>query len=251
MAKFRLVRFEFVPTVDWGIIVAFERKVRGGLRSDPYGIRVRRLISGKVEAKRISEARIALHGALNETGLYEDSTALTPKYCVESTWPIQEGANFTPIPCSESSVQSIEPVFTLHDEAIPNDTLVLNVGKERLQWFMPEEHGVNDADNAENLSGNLQCRARRSLPENRVAGNDALKIAYAETVPVLEDVLQRVSVHPSSARRRSGNVSPRAYRVLLADRLPFLAKDGTEPAAASGNGGSELGNPKGRTEGEI
>ena len=33
------------------------------------------LISGKVETTRTSEARMALHGALNEAGLYDDSTA--------------------------------------------------------------------------------------------------------------------------------------------------------------------------------
>ena len=36
------------------------------------------LISGKVETGRTSEARTALHGALNKAGLYDDSTALTP-----------------------------------------------------------------------------------------------------------------------------------------------------------------------------
>ena len=90
------------------------------------------LISGKVETRRTSEARMALHGALNEAGLYDDSTALTPKYCVESIGPIQEGTKLTPIPCSDSSIQSIELVFTLHDDVIPEDTLVLHVGKERL-----------------------------------------------------------------------------------------------------------------------
>ena len=90
------------------------------------------LISGEVETRRTSEARIALHGALNEAGLYDDSTALTPMYCVETSGPIQEGTKLTRIPCSESSVQSIEVLFTLHDEVIPEDTLVLHVGKERL-----------------------------------------------------------------------------------------------------------------------
>ena len=90
------------------------------------------LISGKVETRRTSEARMALHGALNEAGLYDDSTALTPKYCVESAGPIQEGTKFTRIPCSESSIQIIEIDFTVHDDVIPEDTLVLHVGKERL-----------------------------------------------------------------------------------------------------------------------
>ncbi len=90
------------------------------------------LISGTAETTGTSEARMALHGGLNEAGLYDDSTALSPMYCVESTGPIQEGTTFTPIPCSESSVQSIEVGFTLHDDVIPGDTLVLHVGKERL-----------------------------------------------------------------------------------------------------------------------
>ena len=92
------------------------------------------LIVGKVETPRTSEARTALHGALNEAGLYDDSTALTPVNCVEGTGPIQEGTKFTPIPCSESSIQIqiIEIDFTVHDDVIPEDTLVLHVGKARL-----------------------------------------------------------------------------------------------------------------------
>ena len=90
------------------------------------------LISGKVETTMTSEARNALHGALNEAGLYDDSAALTPENCVASTGPIQKGTKLTPIPCSESPIQSIEVVFTLRDDVIPADTLVLHVGKERL-----------------------------------------------------------------------------------------------------------------------
>ena len=90
------------------------------------------LISGKEETKRTSVARMALHRALNEVGLYDDSTALTPKYCVESIGPIQEGTKLTPIPCSESSVESITVFFTIREDVIPEDTLVLHVGKERL-----------------------------------------------------------------------------------------------------------------------
>ena len=90
------------------------------------------LMSGKVETRRTSEARLALHGALNEAGLYDDSTAIAPMYCVETTGPIQESTKFMRVPCSESSVQSIELLFTVHDEVIPEDTLVLHVGKERL-----------------------------------------------------------------------------------------------------------------------
>ena len=90
------------------------------------------LISGKVETRMTSEARMALHSALNEAGLYDNSTALTSKYCVESTGPIQEGTKLTPIPCSESPIQSIEVDVTNRDEVIPDDTLVLHIGKERL-----------------------------------------------------------------------------------------------------------------------
>ena len=90
------------------------------------------IISGKVETKRTSEARMALHSALIEAGLYNDSNALIPVNCVESTGPIQEGTKLTRIPCSESSVQSITIGFTVRDDVIPEDTLVLHVGKERL-----------------------------------------------------------------------------------------------------------------------
>ena len=90
------------------------------------------IISGKVETKRTSEARRALHGALIEAGLYNDSNALIPVNCVESTGPIQVGTKLTRIPCSESSVQLTKVVYTLHDAVIPEDTLVLHVGKERL-----------------------------------------------------------------------------------------------------------------------
>ena len=90
------------------------------------------LISGKVETRRTSEARTALHGALNEAGLYDDSTALTPVNCAEITGPIQKGTEVTPIPCSESSIQIIAIDFTVHDDVIPEDTLVLHVGKARL-----------------------------------------------------------------------------------------------------------------------
>ena len=90
------------------------------------------LISGTEETRRTSEARMALHRALNDVGLYDDSTALTPKYCVEVTGPIKKGTKITRIPCSESPIQSIEADFTIRDDVIPKDTLVLHVGKERL-----------------------------------------------------------------------------------------------------------------------
>ena len=90
------------------------------------------LMSGKVETRRTSEARMALHGALIEAGLYDESNALNPEYCIKSTGPIQEGTKITRIPCSESSIQSMAVVFTVHDDVIPEDMLVLHVGKERL-----------------------------------------------------------------------------------------------------------------------
>ena len=89
-------------------------------------------ISGKVETRRASEARMALQGALNEAGLYDDSTALEPVSCTKITGPIQEGTKITRIPCSESSIQITDVDFTIHDDVIPDDTLVLHVGKERL-----------------------------------------------------------------------------------------------------------------------
>ena len=90
------------------------------------------IISGKVETRRTSETRMALHGALIQAGLYDDSNALIPVNCVESTGPIQEGTKITRIPCLDSQIQSMELFFTVHDDVIPEDTLVLHVGKERL-----------------------------------------------------------------------------------------------------------------------
>ena len=89
------------------------------------------VISGKVKTTRTSEARTALHGALNEAGLYDDSTVVTPVSCVESTGPIQKGTEVTRIPCSESPIQNMEIDFAVLDDVIPEDTLVLHVGKDR------------------------------------------------------------------------------------------------------------------------
>ena len=90
------------------------------------------LISGKVETIKTSEARTALHGALNEAGLYDDSTLLTPISCVEITEPVQKGSKLTHIPCSEWPGQITDIDFTIHDDVIPEDTLVLHIGKKRL-----------------------------------------------------------------------------------------------------------------------
>ena len=90
------------------------------------------LISGKVETTMTSEARRALHSALNEAGLYDDSTVFTPVNCAESTGPPQVGTKVTPIPCSELPIQITGIDFTVHDDVIPEDTLVLHIGKARL-----------------------------------------------------------------------------------------------------------------------
>ena len=90
------------------------------------------IISGKTETNGTSQARMALRRALIESDLYDDSNAFIPMYCTESTGPIQEGTLVTRIPCSDSSIQSMKLVFTVHDDVIPEDTLVLHVGKARL-----------------------------------------------------------------------------------------------------------------------
>ena len=90
------------------------------------------LVSGETETSKTSKARTALHGTLIEAGLYDDSSAFHPVSCVKNTGPIEIGTKLTRIPCSESSIQDIEFDFTSHDDVIPEDTLVLHVGKERL-----------------------------------------------------------------------------------------------------------------------
>ncbi|MDE0342558.1 MAG: hypothetical protein OXK82_05205 [Deltaproteobacteria bacterium] len=116
---------------------------RGWVYTNVYPIHSRRryaetsddgvfIISGKAETRRTSEARIALRGALIEAGLYDDSNAFNPVSCIKISGPIQNGTKVTRIPCSESAIQSIEIGFTIRDEVIPDNTLVLHVGKERL-----------------------------------------------------------------------------------------------------------------------
>ena len=87
---------------------------------------------GKGQTRRTSEAKSALDGALHEAGLYDDSKLASPVNCVKATGPIEQGTKFTPIPCSESEVQIGELGFTVVDDVIPGDTLVLEVGKQRL-----------------------------------------------------------------------------------------------------------------------
>ena len=90
------------------------------------------LISGIMETGRTSKARVALQDALIETGLHDDSIALTPINCGEITEPIPVGTQVTRIPCSESSIQITDIDFAIQDDVIPEDTVVLHVGKERL-----------------------------------------------------------------------------------------------------------------------
>ena len=90
------------------------------------------IVSSRAETKRTTEARTALHGALNEARLYDDSSAFIPMNCVATTEPIRVGTKITRIPCSESPIQSIKVIFTVHDDVIPEDTLALNIGKDRL-----------------------------------------------------------------------------------------------------------------------
>ena len=51
---------------------------------------------------------------------------------VETTGPIEAGTELTPMPSSESWLKITGIDFTVHDDVIPEDTLVLHVGKERL-----------------------------------------------------------------------------------------------------------------------
>ena len=89
------------------------------------------IVSSRVETTRTSEARMALRRALNEAGLYDDRPAFAPVHCVEIAGPIEEGAKITAIPCSESPVQITGIGATFPDDVIPEDTLVLRIGKER------------------------------------------------------------------------------------------------------------------------
>ena len=91
------------------------------------------VVSGTVRTTRTSEVGKALGGALIEAGLYNDSSELVPVKCVESTSALlQVGDKTTPIPCSDSPIQSMEVFSTNHDDVIPEDTLVIHVGEKRL-----------------------------------------------------------------------------------------------------------------------
>lgn len=89
-------------------------------------------ISGNEPTIRTSEARSALDDALHEAGLYDDSSLLRPINCIEVTGPIERGTKVTRIPCSESEIRITGIDSTNHDDVIPEDTLVLHVGKQRL-----------------------------------------------------------------------------------------------------------------------
>lgn len=89
-------------------------------------------ISGNERTGRTSEAKSALDDALHEAGLYDDSNLLRAMNCVEATGPIEIGTKLTRIPCSESEIRITGVDFTVHDDVIREDTLVLHVGKQRL-----------------------------------------------------------------------------------------------------------------------
>lgn len=93
--------------------------------TDGHGVS---LISGKDETESTSRARAALRRSLEEAGLHDDSAALEPLHCVEMN---EEKTKVTPIPCDESSVEITGILFDQYDEVIPDDTLVLHVGKNR------------------------------------------------------------------------------------------------------------------------
>lgn len=97
--------------------------------TDDHGVWV---MLGNGQTERTAKARSALHDALHEAGLYDDSKLLSPVNCVEGTGPIEQGTKVTRIPCSESEIQITGVHFTVHDDVIPEDTLVLHVGKQRL-----------------------------------------------------------------------------------------------------------------------
>lgn len=88
--------------------------------------------SGRAETSRTSEARMALHDVLVETGLYDDSSVLIPVSCGEVDGPPEVGTKVKKIPCSESPVRITKVHFIVFDEVIPGDTLVLHIGKEQL-----------------------------------------------------------------------------------------------------------------------
>lgn len=89
------------------------------------------VMPGKVEGQRTAQARMALDHALKETGLYDVRSALKPLSCVESAGEPKVGTQLTRTPCSEIEIEIVEIEFTMYDEVIPEDTLVLHVGKHR------------------------------------------------------------------------------------------------------------------------
>ena len=91
------------------------------------------IVSGRVETTRTTEVRKALHDALTEAGLYNDSSAFIPLHCSGGSGGLpQVGDKISPIPCSESSGRITGIDFRFVDPVIPEDTLVLHLGEERL-----------------------------------------------------------------------------------------------------------------------
>lgn len=90
------------------------------------------LVSGKGESKRTAESRAALRAVLEEIKLYDDLSLMTPVSCVEVTGPVQKGAKITSVPCSKTQARITGIDMDIKDALIPNDTLVIHVGKQRL-----------------------------------------------------------------------------------------------------------------------
>ena len=88
-------------------------------------------ISSETETRKASEARMALRGALHDAGLYDDSSLISPEGCAEIIGPIEAGSKITQIPCLDSPIQFVKFDFTVRDDIIPDDILVLHVGRER------------------------------------------------------------------------------------------------------------------------
>lgn len=90
------------------------------------------VVAAKGETSRTSKARSALHAALQEAGLYDDSTVISPIACVEGTGIGGLPGKLTVIPCSKSPIRITGVDLAVQDEVLPKDTLGLHVGKQRL-----------------------------------------------------------------------------------------------------------------------
>lgn len=112
----------------WVDTNVYPRDRTGFAETEEAGVWV---MPGKVEGQRTAQARMVLDHALKETGLYDVRSALKPQYCVESAGEPKVGTEITRRPCSEIEIEIVEIEITMYDEVIPEDTLVLHVGKHR------------------------------------------------------------------------------------------------------------------------